>query len=58
MAEHRLMLIEGAKYSPQDSPVERVWVGLKLLPVHGRDATGDVGRLGDRGWPGTSGLPR
>jgi transposase len=30
LAEHpRLMLIEGAKYSPQDNPVERVWAGLK-----------------------------
>ncbi|MCP2242520.1 DDE superfamily endonuclease [Lentzea aerocolonigenes] len=25
----RLMLIEGAKYSPQDNPVERIWAGLK-----------------------------
>jgi DDE superfamily endonuclease/homeodomain-containing protein len=30
LTEHpRLMLIEGAKYSPQDNPVERVWAGLK-----------------------------
>jgi transposase len=30
LAEHpRLQLIEGAKYSPQDNPVERVWAGLK-----------------------------
>jgi hypothetical protein len=28
-AHPRLMLIEGAKYSPQDNPVERVWAGLK-----------------------------
>jgi hypothetical protein len=25
----RLMLIQGAKYSPQDNPVERVWAGLE-----------------------------
>lgn len=25
----RLLLIEGAKYSPQDNPVERIWAGLK-----------------------------
>jgi transposase len=30
LAEHpRLLLIQGAKYSPQDNPVERVWAGLK-----------------------------
>ena len=30
LAKHpRLLLIEGAKYSPQDNPVERVWAGLK-----------------------------
>ncbi|MCP2250634.1 IS630 family transposase [Lentzea aerocolonigenes] len=30
LTEHpRLMLIEGAKYSPQDNPVERIWAGLK-----------------------------
>jgi transposase len=30
LAEHpRLMLVEGAKYSPQDNPVERIWAGLK-----------------------------
>lgn len=28
-AHPRLLLIEGAKYSPQDNPVERVWAGLK-----------------------------
>jgi hypothetical protein len=28
--EHpRLLLIEGAKYSPQDNPVERIWAALK-----------------------------
>jgi len=25
----RLLLIEGAKYSPQDNPVERIWAALK-----------------------------
>jgi transposase len=30
LAEHpRLLLIEGAKYSPQDNPVERIWAALK-----------------------------
>jgi transposase len=30
LTEHpRLMLIPGAKYSPQDNPVERVWAALK-----------------------------
>jgi transposase len=30
LAEHpRLMLITGARYSPQDNPVERVWASLK-----------------------------
>jgi transposase len=30
LANHpRLLLIEGAKYSPQDNPVERIWAGLK-----------------------------
>jgi len=30
LAQHpRLQVIEGAKYSPQDNPVERVWAGLK-----------------------------
>ncbi|MBP2478285.1 transposase [Crossiella equi] len=30
LAKHpRLMLIQGARYSPQDNPVERVWAGLK-----------------------------
>jgi transposase len=30
LAEHpRLILIEGAKYSPQDNPVERMWAVLK-----------------------------
>lgn len=30
LAEHpRLMLIEGARYSPQDNPVERIWAVLK-----------------------------
>jgi transposase len=30
LAEHpRPQEIEGAKYSPQDNPVERVWAGLK-----------------------------
>jgi len=28
-AHPRLLLIEGAKYSPQDNPVERIWAGLK-----------------------------
>lgn len=30
LAKHpRLQVIEGAKYSPQDNPVERIWAGLK-----------------------------
>jgi transposase len=30
LAEHpRLRIIEGAKYSPQDNPVERIWAALK-----------------------------
>jgi hypothetical protein len=30
LAEHpRLKVIEGAKYSPQDNPVERIWAALK-----------------------------
>jgi transposase len=30
LAEHpRIQVIEGAKYSPQDNPVERVWAALK-----------------------------
>jgi transposase len=30
LADHpRLLLIEGAKYSPQDNPVERIWAALK-----------------------------
>lgn len=30
LAEHpRLLLIEGARYSPQDNPVERIWAALK-----------------------------
>jgi transposase len=30
LAEHpRLQVIEGAKYSPQDNPVERIWAALK-----------------------------
>jgi transposase len=30
LATHpRLMLIPGARYSPQDNPVERIWAGLK-----------------------------
>lgn len=30
LADHpRLMLIEGARYSPQDNPVERMWAALK-----------------------------
>jgi transposase len=30
LADHpRLLLIEGAKYSPQDNPVERIWAVLK-----------------------------
>ena len=30
LAEHpRLLLIEGAKYSPQDNPTERIWAALK-----------------------------
>jgi transposase len=30
LADHpRLLLIEGARYSPQDNPVERVWAALK-----------------------------
>ncbi|MBG0569367.1 IS630 family transposase, partial [Actinoplanes aureus] len=30
LAEHpRLLLIEGAKYSPQDNPVERIWAAMK-----------------------------
>jgi transposase len=30
LADHpRLLLIEGARYSPQDNPVERIWAALK-----------------------------
>jgi transposase len=30
LADHpRLLLIEGAKYSPQDNPVERIWAAMK-----------------------------
>jgi len=30
LAEHpRLQVIEGAKYSPQDHPVERIWAAMK-----------------------------
>lgn len=30
LAQHpRLLLIEGAKYSPQDNPVERIWAAMK-----------------------------
>jgi hypothetical protein len=40
LTEHpRLMLIEGAKYSPQDNPVERVWAGLKQSIANTAPAT-------------------
>jgi hypothetical protein len=35
----RLMLIQGAKYSPQDNPVERVWAGLKRWIANTAPAT-------------------
>ncbi|WP_309111978.1 IS630 family transposase [Saccharothrix sp.] len=40
LARHpRLMVIEGAKYSPQDNPVERVWAGLKAWLANTAPAT-------------------
>jgi len=40
LAKHpRLMVIEGAKYSPQDNPVERVWAGLKQWIANTAPAT-------------------
>lgn len=40
LAEHpRLLLIEGAKYSPQDNPVERIWAVLKHYIANTAPAT-------------------
>lgn len=40
LAEHpRLLLIEGAKYSPQDNPVERIWAALKQTIANTAPAT-------------------
>lgn len=40
LAEHpRLLLIEGAKYSPQDNPVERMWATLKQYIANTAPAT-------------------
>jgi transposase len=40
LAEHpRLRLITGAKYSPQDNPVERVWASLKRAIANTAPAT-------------------
>lgn len=40
LARHpRLIVIEGAKYSPQDNPVERVWAGLKQRLANTAPAT-------------------
>jgi hypothetical protein len=40
LAEHpRLLLIEGAKYSPQDNPVERMWAVLKQAIANTAPAT-------------------
>jgi transposase len=40
LAEHpRLLLIEGAKYSPQDNPVERIWAALKQYIANTAPAT-------------------
>jgi transposase len=40
LAEHpRLLLIEGAKYSPQDNPVERIWAVLKAYIANTAPAT-------------------
>ncbi|GAB2991722.1 hypothetical protein GCM10027184_52100 [Saccharothrix stipae] len=35
------MLVEGAKYSPQGNPVERVWTGLKHWTANTAPATMD-----------------
>jgi transposase len=40
LADHpRLLLIEGAKYSPQDNPVERMWAALKQYIANTAPAT-------------------
>ena len=40
LAEHpRLLLIEGAKYSPQDNPVERIWAVMKQKLANTAPAT-------------------
>jgi transposase len=40
LAEHpRLLLIEGANYSPQDNPVERIWAVLKQYIANTAPAT-------------------
>ena len=40
LAEHpRLLLIEGARYSPQDNPVERIWAVLKQYIANTAPAT-------------------
>jgi transposase len=45
LAEHpRLLVIEGAKYSPHDNPVERIWATLKTWIANTAPAT-IAGRL-------------
>jgi transposase len=40
LAEHpRILLIQGAKYSPQDNPVERIWAALKQYIANTAPAT-------------------
>lgn len=40
LAKHpRLLLLEGARYSPQDNPVERVWAALKTWIANTAPAT-------------------
>jgi len=38
-AHPRLLLVEGAKYSPQDNPVERIWAVLKHAIANTAPAT-------------------
>jgi transposase len=51
LAEHlRLLLIEGARYSPQDNPVERIWAALKQRIANTAPTTNSGGQPGaDRG---------